>query len=76
MSDFITVKAGSLPGKLHEVVLNGDRTAQAALSAAGIEEIEPGMEIKRSGEVISLNTTLNDGDIVLVVEQHKSASSN
>ena len=32
----ITVKVGKLPGVLVEVVLNGDRTVRAALTAAGM----------------------------------------
>jgi len=67
--DFITIKAGKLPGKIEEIALNGDRTVNAALEAAALSS--EGYEIRVNGAEGDLDTELHDGDTVLLVKKIK-----
>jgi len=65
----ITVKVGKLPGRINEIALNGDRTVSAALEAA---ELSPeGHEIRVNTSTGRIDSTLRDGDTVLLVKKIK-----
>jgi len=64
---FITVKVGKLPGQIKEVVLNGDRTVQAAVGAAELDA--SGHEIRVNTGTGALDTVLREGDTVLLVRK-------
>jgi len=67
MSDFITVRVGKLPGKIQEIALNGDRSVEDALKAS---EIDPaGFEVRVNGRPATTDTSLSDGDTVLLVKK-------
>lgn len=53
----ITIKVARVPGKSIEVVLNGDRTVEDALTAAGFS--------KKSSEEIRVNSVEKELDYVL-----------
>jgi len=65
--DYITVRVGRLPGAITEIALNGDRTVQAALEAAGLDAT--GYEVKVSGNGADLSQVLQDNDTVLLVKK-------
>lgn len=67
--EYITVKAGKLPGKIEEISLNGERTVAACIEAAGLNP--EGFEIRVNGSVADMDTELNDGDTVLLVKKIK-----
>ena len=65
----ITVRVGKLPGVINEIVLNGDRTVGAALSAAGLDP--SGFEIRVGGAAASPDSRLTHGQTVLLVQRVK-----
>ena len=65
----IQVKVGRLPGKISEIVLDGERTVSAALQAAELDSA--GYEIRVNGQVTDPATELHDGDVVLLVKKIK-----
>ena len=69
--EFITVKVGKLPGTITEIALNGGRTVQDALDAAGIDA--SGYEIRVNGAPADTSATLTDGSTVLVLRKITSA---
>ena len=68
-TEFITVKIGQLPGAIQEVALNGGRTVNDALTGAGLSA--DGFEIRVNSSAASFETTLSDGDLVLLVKKIK-----
>lgn len=69
MSDYINIRIGKLPGRINEVALNGDRTVGAALEAA---ELDPaGYELRVNGSPAHADSSLEDGDTVLLVKKIK-----
>jgi hypothetical protein len=62
----ITVRVGRIPGKIEDVVLNGERTVETALRAVGINWDDA--EIRVNDTVAELETELKNGDHVLVAE--------
>ncbi len=69
MRSFINVRIGRLPGRISEIVLNGDRTVATALMTAGLDSA--GYDIRVQGAPASMTTGLNEGDIVLLVKKIK-----
>lgn len=67
--DYITVKVGKLPGRIEEISLNGDRTVQAALDAAGLSAED--LEIRVNGDSADYNDEVDDGDHILLVKKIK-----
>ena len=68
--DAITVKIGKLPGRIMEVALEEGATVEQAIEVAEIVEIE-GFETRVNGAPATLETTLADGDNVLLVKKIK-----
>lgn len=69
--DYISVRVGEVPGSITEVMLNGDRTVEAALEAAGLSI--GNREAKVDGDPATLDTRLSDGSTVLLVKKIKGA---
>ncbi len=69
LAAFISVRIGRLPGRIQEVTLNGDRTVQTALETANLDA--DGFEIRVNGQPATADTTLNHGDIILLVKKIK-----
>lgn len=67
---YINVQVTKVPGAMVPVVLNGGATVADALSAANIE-VGSGYEIRLNNDVVSTDSTLNDGDVVLVTKMIK-----
>lgn len=67
---FISVKVGKLPGRIHTIGLNGGRTVKDALEGAGITSID-GFEIKVNSKNGTLDTTLKNGAVVILVKRIK-----
>lgn len=67
---FITVRVGKLPGKIHNIGLNGGRTVKDALEGAAIDSYA-GYEIKVNGKNAKLETTLTNGAVVILVKKIK-----
>ena len=65
----ITVRVGSLPGRITEIALNGDRAVATALEAAGLDP--EGYEIRVDGYNASLDQELRNGQTVLLVKKVK-----
>lgn len=62
----IQVKAGCLPGRIHDVVLNGGRTVEIALEAAEVEYSSE-YEIRVNGSPAKLEDEVKDGDMILAL---------
>lgn len=62
----ITVRVGRLPGRIHDVALNGGRTVQDAIKGAELDAT--GYTIKVNAAPATLRTALNQGDTVLLVK--------
>lgn len=69
MNSHITVRVGRLPGRIGEFTLNGDRTVATALATAGLDAT--GYEIRVQGRPATPETTLIEGDLVLLVKKIK-----
>ena len=65
-SGSIMVRAGKLPGKIHDIALNGDVTVQGALEAARLNA--HGFEVRVNGEDCRMGDILKEGDTVLLVK--------
>jgi len=72
--DYITVRAGILPGILTSVYLNGDRTVKAALDAVPLDSTN--FDIKVNGRTATLDTILTNKSTVLLIKRIKGASRN
>lgn len=72
---FIDVKVSRTGGKTIEVTLDGDRTASAALSIAGLN-IKDSEEIYVNGKVSKGSQSLKDGDRVVLVRNVVGGSKN
>ncbi len=57
--------------KSTEVGLKSDASAQDLVSGAGIR-LRKGEVLEREGEVIDLDTKINDGDVVFVTEDDEN----
>lgn len=66
-SGFITVRVGKLPGRIHEVALNGGRKVKDALEGAGLDP--SGFETKVGTVAATMETDLKQGDTVLLVKK-------
>lgn len=62
----ITVKVARVPGKSIEVVLNGDRTVEDALDAAGFSK-KSSEEIRVNSVEKELDFELKEGDKITLV---------
>jgi hypothetical protein len=60
----IDIRVGRLPGKIHPVVLNGDRSVRAALTAANIR-LEGGEIFINGTKCEDLDAVVNEGDTIL-----------
>ena len=69
MPSHIMVKVGKLPGAITEIALNGDRTVNAALQAAGLNP--SGFQVKVNGADATLETSLVEGSTVFLVKKIK-----
>lgn len=65
----IEVRVGKLPGRIQDIALNGDRTVAAALTAAELDAT--GQDIKVNSAPATLETTLNEGDQVILCKRIK-----
>ena len=65
--EYITVRIGCLPGAISEIALNGGRTVQDALEAAGLDAT--GYEIKVNSQGVDTSHVLQNGDTVLLVKK-------
>lgn len=64
------VRVGFLPGKVFDIVLNGDHTVQAAIDGAELgDRIDDGAEVRVNGEPTELDKELKEGDVVLLINQ-------
>lgn len=70
MNDHIEIRIGMVPGRMNDIVLNGDRTVQAGLTAAGLT-VPSGYTIRVNGSDANTGTRLADGDTVLIVKNVK-----
>jgi ribosome-interacting GTPase 1 len=61
----IFVKVARTGSTVKEVCLNGDRTVEDALNAAGVEYSESS-RIRINGETVDLEDEVSDGDIITV----------
>lgn len=67
---FINVRVGTFPGRVYSVVLNGERTAGAALAAGDID-CDSGSEVRINGipAESGLDTPIGEGDVVCIVNK-------
>lgn len=71
-ADFISVRIGKVPGQIREVLLNGERTVGAALSAASGDLGDTrGYEMKVNGQTVNASTSLTGGETIVLVKQIK-----
>lgn len=68
----IEVRVGLLPGKIHNIMLNGGRKVSDALE--GAELSADGYEIRVNAKIASASTGLAAGDTVLLVRKVKGNS--
>lgn len=67
---FISVKIGKLPGKIHDIALNGGRKVSDAIEGAEIAGCE-GFEVRVNGMIGSVDSILKNNDIVLLIKKIK-----
>ena len=72
MSAAMIVKAGKLPGRIAEVAIECGASVAQVLEAAELDSA--GYEIRVQGAPATLETTLEDGDTVLLVKKIKGNS--
>lgn len=66
----MTIKVGKMPGRIQEVAITDGMTVQEVLTIAELDA--NGYEIKIDGEVVSLDTEVEEGDnLILLVRQIK-----
>ena len=68
----IFVKVARLGGEVKEYALNGARTVEAALAAAGITS-NGNDRIRVNGETANFETTLKNGDVLTVAGKIQGA---
>ena len=64
----IRVTVGAIGSEEKAVILNGDRTVDAALSAAGFST---GLEVRIAGENYTGSDNVEDGDALIVINEEK-----
>ena len=64
-----TIKVGIMPGKLTEIVLQGEMTAREIFNLAEIEISNH--EIRLDGEKISLDDTVKEGNLLVALKMIK-----
>lgn len=67
-SEYIEVKVARVPGLTMSVTLNGDRTVDAAINAAGLEVKETEIVKVNGEEVEDFDNELENGDQVTLVK--------
>lgn len=65
-----TLKIGKFPGEIKEYCVSEGITVRDALSLAGIE-IGDEMEVKLDGSAVSMDKTINNGNLLLVTKRLK-----
>jgi sulfur carrier protein ThiS len=70
MSDFITVKVIRVPGGVNEVAVNEGATVAEVLAAADISP-NSNEAIKIGAEAVDLDSTVSDGDRVVIAQGAK-----
>lgn len=68
----IFVKVARLGGEVHEYALNGARTVEAALEAAGLTS-EDEDRIRINGRAAKLETTIRNGAVITVAGRIEGA---
>lgn len=63
------VRVGTMPGRINEYAVLADATVEDVLEIADLTA--EGYQIKVNGEMATLDTPVNDGDLVLLVKQIK-----
>ena len=66
--DTIRVEIGAIGSEMKTIVLNGDRTVEAVLIAAGYPS---DLEVRVNGENYSGQDLVSEGDSMIVVNQEK-----
>lgn len=72
MTNIITVKVGTFPGAVNEYSAEEGSKVATALELAGLSA--ENKDIRVNGASATLDTELNDGDRVMLMEQQKGAS--
>jgi hypothetical protein len=62
----ITVRVGIVPGRMQEIMLDGDRTAKTAFDSADI--FAEDHEIRLNGLPADMDAELKDGDLLFLVK--------
>jgi len=70
----ILIKVGRTGARVIEVVLNGDRTVEAAINAAGLSKKDSEIIQVNGEEVDDLDMDLSDGDRVVLVKNIEGGS--
>ena len=65
----LVVKAGTMPGRINEFVVEPGTTVGQLVEIAGLET--QGYQVKVNSEEADMGQLLNDGDLVLLVKQIK-----
>ncbi len=68
----IFVKVARLGGEVKEYALNGARTVEAALAAAGLDR-DGNDRIRVNGEPVDKETTLQNGDVLTIAGRIQGA---
>lgn len=68
-NNHIEVRVGRLPGTIQTIALNGDRSVKTALTAAGLSS--DGYDIRVNGQTAHADSTLRQGDTLLLVRRIK-----
>jgi sulfur carrier protein ThiS len=63
------VRVGTMPGRINEYAVSAGATVEDVLEIADLTT--EGYQIKVNGEMATLDTPVNDGDLVLLVKQIK-----
>ena len=63
------VRVGKMPGRIESYALDQGATVGSALSVAGLDS--EGFTIKVNNEIANSDKVLNDGDLILLVQQVK-----
>lgn len=63
------IRVGTMPGRINEYAVSTGATVEDVLEIADLTT--EGYQIKVNGEMATLDTPINDGDLVLLVKQIK-----
>ena len=64
------LQIGTFPGRLNDYMVEEGTTVRAALEMAGLT-VSNEQEVKLDGEIVSMDDTVDDGNLLLVTKRIK-----